>query len=168
LFVDTSPSNPIEQAEKEIRRDRDDLKRLKKRYPGYDFLPAKNGSVPITPTTAHAAIQATPRQLSALEQAVLDAMASDGAEEWTSKSVVAALRAGTAYRLAQNDEAAMNAVTLALASLRELGKIERVHEGRGRDPHRYKVLKATSETQTGATLEEYSQSAEISDDDIPF
>ena len=49
----------------------------------------------------------------------------------------------------------MNAVTLALVSLKDLGKITRVHEGRGRDPHRYKILKA------GEALD-----AEITDADI--
>jgi hypothetical protein len=143
-LMDAPSSNPIEQAEKEIRRDREDLKRLKKRYPGFDFLPLKNGSVSTTPAPAQTitTLQTTTRPLNALEQAVLDEMASDLVQEWTSRSVVAALRTGTAYRLAESDDAAMNAVTLALVSLRELDKIERVHEGRGRDPHRYKVLVA--------------------------
>lgn len=155
--MDVSSSNPIEHAEREIRRDREDLKRLKKRYPGFDFLPVKNGSAPATtPTQTIPTMQIPQRSLNALEQAVLDEMASDLVQEWTSRSVAAALRAGTAYRLAESDEAAMNAVTLALVSLKDLGKITRVHEGRGRDPHRYKILKA------GEALD-----AEITDADIP-
>jgi hypothetical protein len=142
LFMEILSSNPIEHAEKEIRRDREDLKRLKKRYPGFDFLPARNGSAaavapppPIIPS----------RSLNALEQAVFDEMGSDLVEEWTSRSVAARLLKGTAYRLPESDEAAMNAVTLALASLKDLGKIERVHEGRGRDPHRYRIVAAPIE-----------------------
>lgn len=143
--MDISSSSPIEHAEREIRRDREDLKRLKKRYPGFDFLPVKNGSPLPAPVPAAQTIttpQVPQRSLNALEQAVLDEMTSDLVEEWTSRSVVTGLRAGTAYRMAESDEAAMNSVTLALLSLRELGKIERVHEGRGRDPHRYKILAA--------------------------
>jgi hypothetical protein len=142
--MDRLASNPIEQAESEIRRDREDLKRLKKRYPGFDFLPAKNGTA--LPTQTSLVQQESPaRAINALEQAVLDEMASNPIEEWISRSVVARLRAGSAYRLAENDEAAMNSVALALVSLKELGKIERVHEGRGRDPHRYRVLPSREE-----------------------
>jgi hypothetical protein len=140
--MDVASANPIVQAEQEIRRDREDLKRLKKRYPGYDFLPSRNGSALIPAPTPTPIVQTQDRQLNALEQAVLDVVLCDVVQEWTSRTVVAALRGGTAYRLAESDEAAMNAVTLALVALKDLGKIQRVHEGRGRDPHRYKILAA--------------------------
>ena len=115
---------------------------------GFDFLPAKNGSISTSALAPTTVPQTPSRSLNALEQAILDEMASDAVEEWTSKSVVTALRSGDAYRLADSADVAMNAVTLALASLKELGKIKRVHEGRGRDPHRYKITAAIEKEAT--------------------
>jgi hypothetical protein len=140
-----SAQNPIDNAEMEIRRDREDLKRLKRRYPGHDFLPvSKNGAVSVVeskPAPVAAAVPAPP-PLAALEQAVLAAINSQPNEEWTSRGVVMALRNNGSYRLADNADAALNAVGIALASLTEKERIIRSHEGRGRDPHRYLSVQA--------------------------
>ena len=119
--------SPIEQAEKEIQRDKDDLKRLKKRYPGYDF-------VPVDKAVAKAP-QSQTRPLSYLDTAV-EWLISNSLQEWTSRAVVKEL--SDQGRISFNsEEVAMNAVGSALSSLTDAGKIRRVHKGRGRDPHRY-------------------------------
>jgi hypothetical protein len=87
--------------------------------------------------------------LSAIEKAVLDVVDSAKDIEWTSRTAILALRAGSSFRLSENEDAAMNAVGLALTSLKDKHRITRVHEGRGRDPHRYKsVLPPDAETAT--------------------
>jgi hypothetical protein len=124
-------TNAIEQAEKEIQRDKDDLKRLKKRYPGYDFIPVEKSE------NHH---QRTPKtEFSALELAVLATVESDVNKEWTSRGVIENLRA-IGFRLPEKEDAAMNAVGSALIELMEAEKILRSHEGKGRDPHRYCAL----------------------------
>jgi len=127
----------IEEAEREIRRDREDLERLKKRYPDYDFLPVTNGNMPLSGFIAE---ERSNRPLSGVEQAVLSVVDSDLQQEWTSRSVVNGVRSMGIFRLSDNEDAAMNAVTLALSSLKDRQKITRTHEGRGRDPHRYKAI----------------------------
>ncbi len=136
--------NPIETAEREIRRDREDLERLKRRYPGYDLLPAANG------TSAPAAVSDRPvtpvrPSLNAIEQAVLTTVDSKPLLEWTSRQVIAKIRETVSFRLPEDDAAAMNYVGIALASLTEKGRIIRSHEGRGRDPHRYLSLQTEKE-----------------------
>jgi hypothetical protein len=120
----------IDLAEREIRRDREDLERLKKRYPGYDFLQVNGTSVSSVNRE---------KPLSGIEQAILTVIESLPEQEWTSRSVVAAIRSGGIFLLANSDDAAMNAVTIALASLTETGRIRRTHQGSGRDPHRYQA-----------------------------
>jgi predicted CoA-binding protein len=126
-------TNAIEQAEREIQRDKDDLKRLKKRYPGYDFIP-------VDPKKSESPTQRQPRtDFSELEMAVLAVVAIGVDKEWTSRSVVESLRS-QGYRLPEKEEAAMNAVGYALIELKDAEKILRSHEGKGRDPHRYCAL----------------------------
>lgn len=129
----------IEQAKKEIRRDIEDLDRLKRRYPGYDFIAVSNREA--TPTAAPVQVAAS-KVLSAIEQAALDVVASDP-REWTSREVMTALRESGTYRLPDGNDAAMNSVGLALTALKDANLIQRVHDGRGRDPHRYRRLPAT-------------------------
>jgi hypothetical protein len=126
----TTMTNAIEQAEREIQRDKDDLKRLKKRYPGYDFIP-------VDPKKSENHQQHTPKtEFSPLELAVWATVKSGVDKEWTSRSVIENLRA-LGFRLPEKEEAAMNAVGSALIELMESEKILRSHEGKGRDPHRY-------------------------------
>jgi hypothetical protein len=110
----------IEKAEREIKRDAEDLTRLKVRYPGYDFV----------------RVEPAKRQLSALETAILSLINFETEKEWTSRSVTTALRERP-VSLPENDDAAMNAVGGALIVLVCEKKIRRSHQGRGRDPHRY-------------------------------
>ena len=139
-------SYAIDQAEKELQRDKDDLKRLKKRYPGHDFVPvdskrAADGQPQRPPKT----------EFSDLELAVLTVVDGDMDREWTSRMVLDSLRlAGS--RLPEKEDAAMNAVGYALIELKDAEKIQRSHEGKGRDPHRYKAL----ENEKEAPLEETS------------
>ncbi len=115
-------SDLIQIAEREIRRDSEDLARLKQRYPGYDFVRVDTPRLPV---------------LDELEVEILKLINNGSSTEWTSRSVLTALRLGGYHRLPNKVEAAMNAIAAALVSLRDAGKITRVHEGRGRDPHRY-------------------------------
>jgi hypothetical protein len=140
--MDRVALSPIALAEMEIRRDREDLDRLKRRYPGYDFLLVGNGAAPSSIPTPTLKSQ---RPLSGLEQAIFDVMSLARTEEWTSRRIVTTLNENQAFHLSENDDAAMNAVALALVSLRELGRIQRVHEGKGRDPHRYKLASTEKE-----------------------
>ena len=154
--------SPIEQAEREIQRDKDDLKRLKKRYPGYDFVRV---DVPKVSISANGYAQ-NRVGVSEVESGVLEVINDNPDGEWTSRSMVEFLRVMDKTRLPEKDDAAMNAVGYALIALKEAGKILRVHEGKGRDPHRYKALSKVIEKV--AAPDDYAQQAEISDDDIPF
>lgn len=116
----------IQIAEREIRRDSDDLARLKQRYPGYDFIRVAKEDK---------------SELSELEKTVLGLINEQPDEEWTSRSVVTVIAAGRSYRLPEKDDAAMNAVAAALVALKDARRITRTHEGRGRDPHRYTAIK---------------------------
>jgi len=137
----SSVQNPVDVAEREIRRDREDLERLRRRYPGYDLLPSANdasASAPAIVAAPRAAIAPRPiTSLSAIEQAILNTVNSEPDEEWTSRGIILRIRNSGSYRLADSDDAALNAVGIALASLVEKERILRFHEGRGRDPHRY-------------------------------
>lgn len=127
-------SYAIEQAEKELQRDKEDLKRLKKRYPGHDFVPIDPKRV------AENQPQRTPRtEFTALELAVLAIVDTDVDKEWTSRMVVESLRA-LGIALPEKEDAAMNAVGYALVELKDNDKILRTHEGKGRDPHRYGAI----------------------------
>ena len=124
-------TNAIEQAEREIQRDKDDLKRLKKRYPGYDFVAVDPKKI------AESHPQRTPKtEFSPLELTVLGIVENAVDKEWTSRSVIEGLRV-IGFRLPEKEDAAMNAVGAALIELMEAEKILRTHEGKGRDPHRY-------------------------------
>jgi hypothetical protein len=127
-------TNAIELAEREIQRDKDDLKRLKKRYPGYDF-------VPVDPKkTAENQPQRAPKtDFTDLELAVLAVVAVGVDKEWTSREVFESLRA-QGVRLPEKEEAAMNAVGAALIELKDADKILRSFEGKGRAPHRYSAI----------------------------
>ena len=57
--------------------------------------------------------------------------------EWTSATVKDLLVKNN-YQLPANPDAVSNAISQALNSLTANGLLERVHVGRGRDPHRYK------------------------------
>lgn len=118
--------NPIELAEREIRRDSEDLARLKQRYPGYDF-------VRVTGSVVAPAIKET---RPVLQVAILGIIDTSPEREWTSRSMLAALTEGGQVSFA-NDTAGMNAVGAALIAMADAGKIIRTHQGRGRDPHRY-------------------------------
>jgi hypothetical protein len=130
----------IRQAEKEIQRDAEDLARLKLRYPGWDFVRVDTSPSPQV-------ITRNPRaEVAQIERDILRAMHSSPESEWTSRSVVQRMRDDN-LRLPERDDAAMNAVSYALMSLRDNQHITRIHEGRGRDPHRYKlVLEDKAET----------------------
>ena len=119
----------IQVAEKEIRRDSEDITRLKQRYPGYDF-------VRVAPEENNPAGADARPELSRVQTAVLALIESSSIREWTSRSVFTELTAGGQVSF-PNDDAGMNAVGLALIALAEAGKITRTHQGRGRDPHRY-------------------------------
>jgi len=117
----------IQIAEKEIRRDSEDLTRLKRRYPGFDFIPiASNGS--------SNGVQSEPSEM---EKTVLNLINEQPDQEWTSRSVVTVIAASKLCRLPEKDDAAMNAVAATLIALKDAKRITRTHEGRGRDPHRY-------------------------------
>jgi hypothetical protein len=122
-FLDT-----IRQRELELRRDQDDLERLKTRYPGYDFVPVAK---PSEVTDIFTGETSTP--LSVFDEAVLDTVNSQD-QEWHSRSVMDAMRSA-GKRISESDDAAMNAIAIALPLLTERGLIERVHVGR---PHRYR------------------------------
>lgn len=124
----------IKQAEREIRRDAEDLTRLKFRYPGYDFVKVDQS------TTQQANSQSSGVELSQLERDVIRVMHSMTPDtQWTSRTVVTGMQTQN-LRLPEKDDAAMNAVAYALVSLRDKKKIIRTHEGRGRDPHRYQLV----------------------------
>jgi len=132
----------IQAAEREIRRDSDDLTRLKRRYPGYDFVRvATDDSKPHTE-------DARP-PLSNMQISILGLIESSTDREWTSRSVLTDL---TDHGLVSfpSDDAGMNAVGLALIALAEAGEITRTHQGRGRDPHRYTAIKKEDRTETPA------------------
>jgi hypothetical protein len=122
-------SDLIQTAEKEIRRDAEDLKRLKQRYPDFDF-------VRVDGETGKPAVSSVRPELSRVQAAVLGLIESSSFREWTSRSVLTELQAQRQASF-PNDDAAMNAVSLALIALAEAGKITRTHQGRARDPHRY-------------------------------
>jgi hypothetical protein len=122
----------IEQAEKELKRDKDDLRRLKKRYPDYHFVPIDPKSAPDSVSQ-----RTQKKEFTELQLAVLGVVNSDVDKEWTSRMVTESLRALGSIRLPQNEDAVMNAVGYALIELRDADKILRSHEGKGRDPHRY-------------------------------
>ena len=135
-MVNPTMSYAIEQAEKELQRDKEDLKRLKKRYPGHDFIPVDPKRV------ADGKAQRQPKtEFSDLEMAVLSAVNSGMDKEWTSREVHEVLRLQN-VRLPENKDAAMNAIGAALIELKDADKILRSHEGRGRDPHRYSAIRA--------------------------
>jgi len=134
--------NAIEQAELELQRDKSDLKRLKKRYPGYDF-------VPVDPNKQSQHGQpAQPRtEFSELELAVLSVVDSDPDKEWTSRAVFESLRAQHS-KLPEKEDAAMNAVGAALIELKTAEKIIRTFEGKGRLPHRYSAIRTAEKEAT--------------------
>lgn len=119
----------IHTAEKEIRRDSEDLSRLKQRYPGYDF-------VRVAKEVDTSTVNDVRPVLSRLQTAILALFKSSAAREWTSRAVLTELTAQGQANF-PNDDAGMNAVGLALIALAETGRITRTHQGRGRDPHRY-------------------------------
>jgi len=124
--------SPIELAEREIQRDKDDLKRLKKRYPGYDFVLVESKKLGIDSSS----IRQPRADFTELEIAVLAVVNSLPDKEWTSRQILEELKSKT-VTLPEKEDAALNAVGYALTALREAGKILRSHEGSGRDPHRY-------------------------------
>jgi hypothetical protein len=128
----------IQIAEKEIRRDSEDLTRLKQRYPGYDFV--RVGNAEDKPKVN------IRQELSRLQQAVLGLIESSSFREWTSRAVLSELAAGGQVGF-PNDDAGMNAVGLALIALSEAGRITRTHQGRGRDPHRYTANREAEDQQ---------------------
>jgi hypothetical protein len=147
--MENSILNLIQHAEREIRRDSEDLTRLKSRYPGYDFVLVRDqaNEKPTIPGETRAIKQ----ELSSLEKDVLSIIDSDKTLEWTSRTVEAALRSRGLYRLPENDDAAMNAVSGALISLMDAKKIQRIHQGRGRDPHRYISIEENGKEATEVT-----------------
>lgn len=119
----------IQIAEQEIRRDSEDLTRLKKRYPGYDFVRVGNDENNSTVSDARP-------ELSYAQRIILELIESSPFREWTSRTVFTELAAHGQIGF-PTDDAGMNAVGLALNALAETGRIKRIHHGRGRDPHRY-------------------------------
>jgi len=118
----------MEQAEKEIQRDKADLKRLKKRYPGYDFVPVDSENQP----------QYTPRtDFTDLETTVLAVVTAAVDKEWTSREVFQNLREKGSTHLPEKEDAAMNAVGAALVELTRADLVRRSFIGKGRAPHRY-------------------------------
>src|ERR1700691_5795872 len=109
----TPVQNPIDTAEREIRRDREDLARLQRRYPGYDFLPTSNGTTASIAVSSQTTTPEASVYLSAIEQAVLGAVNAAPGSEFTSRTVIEALRTSGSYRLSENDDAAMNHVGIA-------------------------------------------------------
>jgi len=65
--------------------------------------------------------------------------------EWTSASVRDGLEASGYQLPGASREAAMNAIGLSLGRLVESGRIMRVYEGRGRNPHRYRRVLTAEE-----------------------
>ena len=130
----------IQAAEREIRRDSEDLARLKQRYPGFDFVRVED--------VQNKADQTSAQQPSYLQTAI-EGLISTSVQEWTSRAVFSELTSRGMVSF-NNQEAGMNAVALSLTALKDAGKIQRVHEGRGRDPHRYKAIEkeASSEEKT--------------------
>ena len=124
----------IQAAEREIRRDSEDLARLKKRYPGYDFVLVSKPAEQLAVST-----QKSAPPLSILQIGIIGLIESSSSREWTSRTVLTELTDHGQVSF-PTDEAAMNAVGLALAALAESGHIVRTHQGRGRDPHRYKAI----------------------------
>jgi hypothetical protein len=123
----------IEQAEKEIQRDKSDLKRLKKRYPGYDF-------VPVDADKAENHTQRTAKKdFSELGGLVLSVVTVGMDKEWTSREVFENLRS-QGVSLPEKEDAAMNAVGAALIELKDAELIRRSFEGKGRTPHRYTAI----------------------------
>jgi len=138
-MVNLNMSYAIEQADKELHRDKEDLKRLKKRYPGYDFVPVDPKRI------AESKPQREPKtEFSELELAVLSIVNSEMEKEWTSRLVIEILRVH-GVRLPEKEDAAMNAVGAALIELKDADKIRRSHEGKGRDPHRYSGIETEKE-----------------------
>jgi hypothetical protein len=143
--MNAAPINPIEAAEREIRRDSDDLTRLKQRYPGYDFVfVGKDGNL----VTVQA--KTVRGELSEMESVVLQLVNSSPETEWTSRSVLSAIQLGALVRLPEKPDAAMNAVGWSLIALMQAGRITRTHQGRGRDPHRYIANKREDKNETPA------------------
>jgi hypothetical protein len=134
----------IEQAEKEIQRDKADLKRLKKRYPGYDF-------VPIDAAETHTQRTAK-KDFSELGGIVLSVVAVGMDREWTSREVFDNLRS-QGVSLPEKEDAAMNAIGSALIELKDAELIRRSFEGKGRTPHRYTAI---TRTEKEAPVEETS------------
>ena len=124
-------TSAIEQAEKEIHRDKADLKRLKKRYPGYDF-------VPVDAAENHSQ-RTTKKDFSELSGLVLSVVAIGMNKEWTSREVFENLRS-QGVSLPEKEDAAMNAVGAALIELKDAELIRRTFEGKGRTPHRYTAM----------------------------
>jgi hypothetical protein len=133
--------NLIQTAEREIRRDSEDLTRLKQRYPGFDFVKVIKEEKP----EANAVRPQMPR----LQVSILGLIDSLSDREWTSRSVLTDL-VDHGLVAFPNDDAGMNAVGLALIALAESGRITRIHQGRGRDPHRYTAIKKEDKTEAPA------------------
>lgn len=131
----------IQIAEQEIRRDSEDLTRLKQRYPGYDFVRVDQ------PAAHRVNVQSPSAELTQLERDVIRVMHSmTPGTVWTSRTVVTGMRTQN-LRLPEKDDAAMNAVGNTLIALADAGRITRTHQGRGRDPHRYTVNIETQDQQ---------------------
>ena len=134
-------THAIEQAEKEIQRDKADLKRLKKRYPGYDF-------VPVDAAESHSQ-RAAKKDFSELAGIVLSVVAVGVNKEWTSREVFENLRA-QGVSLPEKEDAAMNAVGAALIELKDAELIRRSFEGKGRTPHRYTAIVRAKEKEVAS------------------
>jgi hypothetical protein len=135
-------SNLIQAAEREIRRDSEDLTRLKRRYPCFNFIRVAQEEDGPKANTARP-------ELSYLQNSILGVIVNSTACEWTSRSVLTEL---TTHDLVgfPSDDAGMNAVGLALTALSEAGQIMRTHQGRGRDPHRYTSICKEDKTEAPA------------------
>lgn len=147
--MENSIHDLIRQAELEIQRDSEDIARLLKRYPGYDFVLVRNRPSNAPPISEESRIGG--KKLTNLESSVLSIVDSDATVEWTSRSVREALGSSGLYKLPQADDAAMNAVSGALISLKNANRIVRVHEGRGRNPHRYVSMSTKEKEATEVT-----------------
>ena len=122
-------------AERDLKRDAEELARLKTRYPGFDFVRMEMDEGSRIQTFAKTSRSSNPE----LEEAIVDRLQVEHDVQWTSRTLYKVL-ANYAGLLPQREDTAMNAIGFALIALTERKAILRIHEGRGRDPHRYMAI----------------------------
>jgi hypothetical protein len=126
-------ANFAEYVESEMRLDKAAIDRLKRRYPGWEFLPVSGQQKPPIVVSSNGSQAVEP-----LAQAVERIIKSLPSHEWTSAGIYAVL-AAEKYPLPEPKAQRMANISTALGKLskKPSSSVREVFKGSGRNPNRY-------------------------------